>query len=140
MGINLGPSPRYAVLVSLVLNLKTTIVSPQFHLSYDNFFETVRPTVGNPPVYSCYQALTGLRKHKHPVRDPKSTPTKRVERPKTNIIRDSPAPPSEERAEELPMEDFPEIEEETPTSEGDSIPLPLQLPLQEVTVEYPALT
>ena len=100
----------------------------------------VRRTAGNPPVYSHWQALTGLCKHEHPVIELNSTPTKRVENPKANIIRDSPSPPSEERAEELPMEDFPEIEEDMPTSEGDIIPMSPQLPLQEGTVEDPVPT
>ena len=62
------------------------MVSNQSHLRYDDFFETVRPNARNSPVYSHWQALIGLRKHEQPVRDPKSTPPKMVERPKAIII------------------------------------------------------
>ena len=95
LGINLGPSPRHAVSVSLLLNLQISMVSPQFHISYDNFFKTVRPTSRNPPVYSPWKALTSLQKLEQPARDPKITPPKRVECPEAIIIRDDPDPPSE---------------------------------------------
>jgi hypothetical protein len=39
-GINLRFSSRHAHLVSLVLSLLTGVVSPQFHHSYDDLFET----------------------------------------------------------------------------------------------------
>jgi hypothetical protein len=44
LGLNLGPSPRHARNVSLVLNLNTGLVSPQFHVKHDEFFETITPT------------------------------------------------------------------------------------------------
>ena len=40
IGINLGYSPRHAHNVSLVMNLETGLVSPQFHCLYDDMFET----------------------------------------------------------------------------------------------------
>jgi hypothetical protein len=42
VAIYLGSSPRHARLVALVLNLVTGCVSPQFHLKFDDFFETVQ--------------------------------------------------------------------------------------------------
>jgi hypothetical protein len=42
IGINLGFSPRHARTVSLVLNIHTGNVSPQFHIRHDDFFATVR--------------------------------------------------------------------------------------------------
>ena len=42
LGIYLGPSPRHARNVSLVLNMDTGLVSPQFHVSHDDFFETIK--------------------------------------------------------------------------------------------------
>lgn len=42
LGIYLGPSPAHAGSVGLVLSMKTGLVSPQFHVRYDNAFETVR--------------------------------------------------------------------------------------------------
>ena len=41
VGINLGPSPKHASSVSLVLNPATGLVSPQFHVKHDDFFETI---------------------------------------------------------------------------------------------------
>ena len=42
LGINLGFSPRHARTVYLVLSLDTGLVSPQFHVKHDDFFETTR--------------------------------------------------------------------------------------------------
>ena len=41
MGVYLGRSPLHARSVALVLNIKTGIVSPQFHVAFDDMFETV---------------------------------------------------------------------------------------------------
>ena len=41
LGIYLGHSPSHAGSVALVMNLKTGLVSPQFHLMFDDNFETV---------------------------------------------------------------------------------------------------
>jgi hypothetical protein len=42
VGINLGYSSRHALNVSLVLNLQTGLVSPQYHCQYDDLFETIQ--------------------------------------------------------------------------------------------------
>ena len=42
LGIYLGPSPKHARSVSLVLNIHTGLVSPQFHVRHDNFFESTK--------------------------------------------------------------------------------------------------
>ena len=42
VGINLGPSPNHAPSVALILNLQTGFVSPQFHVKFDDHFETSR--------------------------------------------------------------------------------------------------
>jgi hypothetical protein len=42
VGIYLGKSPRHARNVALVLNPRTGLVSPQFHVRFDETFETVR--------------------------------------------------------------------------------------------------
>ena len=44
-GIYLGPLPSHACTVALILNPRTWHVSPQFHVKFDDFFETV----GNSP-------------------------------------------------------------------------------------------
>ena len=40
----MGKSPRHARNIALVLNPRTGIVSPQFHIKYEDTFETVRGT------------------------------------------------------------------------------------------------
>ena len=42
LGVHLGPSPNHARSVALVLNPRTGHVSPQFHVKFDDFFETVQ--------------------------------------------------------------------------------------------------
>ena len=42
LGVYLGPSPNHARSVALVLNPRTGHVSPQFHVKFDDFFETVQ--------------------------------------------------------------------------------------------------
>ena len=41
VGLYLGHSPTHARSVALVLNINTGLVSPQFHVKFDEFFETV---------------------------------------------------------------------------------------------------
>jgi hypothetical protein len=43
--INVGYSSRHAHSVSLILNLQTGLVSPQYHCQYDDLFETMMGTV-----------------------------------------------------------------------------------------------
>ena len=61
LGINLGTSPRHASSVNLVLKLDTGLVSPQFHVQFDDFFETVRPSAGNERTFSQWQYISGLK-------------------------------------------------------------------------------
>lgn len=58
IGINLGLSPKHARSVSLVLNIKTGNVSPQFHVVHDDFFETVQ--VETDKTLSRWQYESGL--------------------------------------------------------------------------------
>ena len=41
VGLYLGQSPQHAGSVALVLNISTGLVSPQFHVAFDDLFETV---------------------------------------------------------------------------------------------------
>jgi hypothetical protein len=50
--------------VSLVLSLETGLVSPQYHVRHDDFFETVRPAAQNPSTLSHWQALAGFKEMK----------------------------------------------------------------------------
>ena len=42
LGVYLGPSPNHTRSVALVLNPRTGHVSPQFHIKFGDFFETVQ--------------------------------------------------------------------------------------------------
>jgi hypothetical protein len=57
LGINLGPSPRHARNVSLVLNLTTRLSSPQFHVKHDEFLWTVASRTGAPDTISNWKSL-----------------------------------------------------------------------------------
>ena len=61
LGKNLGLSPRHARNVSLVLSLDTGLVSPQFHVKHDEFFETVKPNAGNDHIVSRWQYLSAIK-------------------------------------------------------------------------------
>eukprot|EP00978_Attheya_sp_CCMP212_P031934 scaffold122559_cov58-Attheya_sp.AAC.4 len=61
VGIYLGMSPQHAQSVALVLNIKTGLVSPQFHVEFDDLFETVSEKAGNKQVDSIWQVLAGLK-------------------------------------------------------------------------------
>lgn len=63
LGINLGPSPRHARNVSLVLSLTTGLVSPQYHLIHDEFFETIDRKLPTPP--AMWRTKAGLTRETH---------------------------------------------------------------------------
>jgi hypothetical protein len=60
IGINLGPSPRHTSSVALILNLKTGLVSPQFHCQYDNLFESTTGTQARSMPQSLWQKKCGF--------------------------------------------------------------------------------
>jgi hypothetical protein len=60
IGINLGYSPRHTHSVSLILNLETGLVSPQFHCLYDDMFETTTGTQARSIPKSKWQAKAGF--------------------------------------------------------------------------------
>ena len=62
IGINLGYSSRHAHSVSLVLSLQTGLVSPQFHCSYDDLFETTTGTQARSIPKSQWQYKVGFVK------------------------------------------------------------------------------
>jgi len=61
LGLNLGQSPTHARNVSLVLNLETGLVSPQVHVKYDDFFETVQET--DEAMAATWKVAAGFVKH-----------------------------------------------------------------------------
>jgi hypothetical protein len=62
IGLNLGPSPTHARNVHLVLSLTTGLVSPQFHVRLDDFFETCKYGVTDGGLASTWQCLAGFKR------------------------------------------------------------------------------
>ncbi|GFH44538.1 hypothetical protein CTEN210_01012 [Chaetoceros tenuissimus] len=62
LGINLGNSPRHAGNVYLVLDPVTGLTSPQFHCSFDNFFESVSDANANFINIDEWQYKAGFKK------------------------------------------------------------------------------
>ena len=60
MGIFLGQSPQHATTISFVLCLSTGLTSPQFHMQYDNGFETMRESSGCNPSVALWQYKCGF--------------------------------------------------------------------------------
>jgi hypothetical protein len=60
IGINLGYSSRHAHNVSLILNLQTGLVSPQYHCQYDDLFETTIGTQSRSIPTSQWQFKAGF--------------------------------------------------------------------------------
>ena len=72
LGLNLGPSPHHARNVYVVLNLQTGLCSPQYHCRFDDFFETVRQSIGDSMTSSGWKYLAGFAKHQVTPRVPSS--------------------------------------------------------------------
>jgi hypothetical protein len=72
IGIYLGASPRHSRKVALILSLETGHVSPQFHVVFDDQFETMRPSAGNKVPESKWQAATGFANSRSLVGNPRS--------------------------------------------------------------------
>ena len=73
LGINLGPSPRHARNVTMVLNMTTGCVSPQFHIQHDEFFETVNRQQPTPPAqWITLAGFTGSRANQYPAAQPRT--------------------------------------------------------------------
>ena len=60
LGLNLGQSPLHARNVNLVLSLSTGLVSPQYHCTFDEFFETTQNSAPETSISSIWQQLAGL--------------------------------------------------------------------------------
>jgi hypothetical protein len=62
LGLNLVPSPTHARNVHLVLNLTSGLVSLQFHVRFNDFFETCKYGVTDGGVASTWQRLSGFKR------------------------------------------------------------------------------
>jgi hypothetical protein len=73
VGINLGYSSKHALNVSLILNLQTGLVSPQYHCSYDDLFETTTGTQARSIPISQWQFKAGFTNEKPKVNEHETT-------------------------------------------------------------------
>lgn len=119
IGINLGKSPRHAGTVYNILNPVTGLVSPQFHVSFDDFFETVTKANDNTVNVDTWQYLARIKRgrpkairnvHSYAqATDPKGiTPSSVADQQTDNILEDR------EMAQQL---DPPESENTAPVGE-----------------------
>jgi len=83
MGIYLGMSMQHARSVALVLNMETGHISPQFHVTFDPKFETIRGSLGNISPESKWQVECGFKERSKKI----SIPTIAVGRPPTETPR-----------------------------------------------------
>ena len=97
VGIYLGPSPQHARTVALVLSLSTGHVSPQFHVSFDPSFQTVKKSFGGQPLNIEWLKKAGFRQQPAQATQPESPEQSGVQRelPPAPIGAQPPMPPEE---------------------------------------------
>ena len=123
IGIYLGQSPKHARTVSLVLNPRTGLVSPQWHVKHDDMFETVS-SASNDRTHGMWKKLAGFETTKE---------TKKLEKRVLKLTNQQPdeiVPLQEVEAdmayegaeatedEIMPVNEGETEESETPTTEG----------------------
>jgi hypothetical protein len=64
VGIFLGYSPQHARSVALILSLSSGLTSPQFHIQFDDGFQTMRSSFGEASPESAWQFRTGFSKQR----------------------------------------------------------------------------
>ena len=64
LGIYLGFSPNHSRNVALVLNPTTGLVSPQYHVRFDDLFETTRNPRNNAIDLATWQVKAGFKERK----------------------------------------------------------------------------
>ena len=121
VGIYLGKSPRHARTVALVLNPRTGNVSPQFHVKFDDLFETVKGISDDS--HGIWKAKCGFSKE-----NPKGTKVTadgkvpRVDRDNTNNVVERELVEQEEILAHEEPDDFPgEMEAELPNPEPPEV-------------------
>lgn len=118
LGIYLGFSPSHARSVALVLNPQTGLVSPQYHVKFDDLFETVNNSYNKGSMVTEWQAKSGLKvKENGKIISSKAVATKQLpkqpqEQPQQQVIpqqqvhfpsEDDVWVPEGEHYEDLPM-------------------------------------
>jgi hypothetical protein len=120
ISVYMGMSPRHARSVALVLNLSTGYMSPQFHLKFDDFFETVQDAKTRP--VSKWQMLARF------VTDDAGTPCSQEASAPSGNVTSSGAPPV---VLQHPLSPDPDNQGETEDHDDASGVLPSTAPLHE---------
>ncbi len=79
VGLYLGRSPIHACSIALVLNLQTGLVSPQFHVTFDPFFQTVKRTFDGLPLKITWLESTGFQAPSRKSRTQREAPRDQTE-------------------------------------------------------------
>jgi Reverse transcriptase (RNA-dependent DNA polymerase)/GAG-pre-integrase domain len=109
LGVYLGRSPEHSQSVALVMNLATGLVSPQFHLKFDDLFETVKDHDTYP---NNWKSATHFRKSNKQTKGKEAIG--KEQRQSSDRIRDP-----EQRNDEPIIEN-----QATPVREDNAIPAP----------------
>lgn len=119
LGVYLGRSPQHSRSVGLVLDLKTGLVSPQFHLKYDRMFQTVRgkTTESEWQTKAGFMALPEKGKQANQGRSKRPGSTREHRRKATP------------RRNETPRQE--QQDQQQPTQSIDNLPSPREEPVQE---------
>jgi Reverse transcriptase (RNA-dependent DNA polymerase) len=123
VGIYLGRSPRHARNVALVLNPRTGLVSAQFHIRFDDTFETVRGT--KDELHSLWKTKCGFTREKH--RSPIKKSIARISKDKTEQSITPENVPVVEEGNEFLMNN----QEQPPDNPLVDQEIPPQLPIRE---------
>lgn len=123
IGLYLGPSPRHSRSVALVLNLATGLVSPQYHLRFDNYFETMQDKSNRPEVLWLHKAHfkgEDSETADEPTIVPPATPTKRSRNKKTPVPPNIPVPARVPESQEIQQQQQEQRSRSpVPPNEGD---------------------
>ena len=108
IGLYLGQSPNHARSIGLVLNLRTGLTSPQFHVKWDDGFQTVRPSLGGQSPTSLWQEKCGFtldKSEEQPKGKPKGKLSKKTAKSKVlPQVGELPLPEQSTKQPVLPQE------------------------------------
>ena len=119
VGIYLGMPPIHARSVALVLNVQTGLVSPQFHVKFDDMFETVQqPLEGQPMRWQIATHFSKQLSSQHTTKGAGNNSTKEQPIAPNDPPSIPPEPPPNESSPRLDIADD-HTSEEPNKSQGD---------------------
>lgn len=129
ISINLGPSPRHGKSVHLLLNVTTGIITPQFHIKFDDAFDSARRGSDVHLPKSLWQYKTYFRETPSPVVERETTRSKgRTSAPAPAITRTGPPVIQQPTQAQVPVPPVPAVPEAV-APEGDTALPPPEPPV-----------